>query len=78
MTLKVPRRRTSVGDLAGHPLQLCSYPVDIGRNYSHAVQNLEGSYLGGHRSFGHESVVEFEKGGAEVFDFFIDLADSIL
>ena len=92
MTLTVSVVRTDVQGLARHPLQLDSHPVkvtrnlaDIGRNDSHVrrndshiVQNLECSYLCGNRTFIQERLVEFEKGGSEVLDFFVAFATGIL
>ena len=46
------------------------YPVDLGRNYSNVVQNLERSYLRGDDNLIQESPSMFDKGGGQALNFF--------
>ena len=64
--------------LVGHPIKLTRNPPDVGRNYSHIVQNLECRDLCDDGRLVHESIVKFDEGGAEVLYFLVDLASDIL
>ncbi len=63
--------------LTNHPVKLTRNPANIGRNYSHIIQNLERSYLCGDGGLIQESLSMFDEGGAEVPNFFVDLAAEI-
>ena len=70
--------------MARYPLQLGSHPIqltrdfpDIGRNYSHVVQNLERSNLCSNGDLIQESLSKFDESGAEVPNLFVDLAAEI-